>query len=103
MPMTDTARFTSAMTPVWTNNGASEGMSPCTFLTGTQWQAWNGRLAVGMLSGQRIDILQLNGTSIATGSTASLPSARMRALVQGPDGNLYIATDGGEIWQVVPQ
>ncbi len=24
------------------------------------------------------------------------------SLVQGPDGNLYIATDAGEIWRVVP-
>ena len=28
-------------------------------------------------------------------------SAR-RSLVQGPDGNLYVVTDGGEIWRVVP-
>ena len=28
--------------------------------------------------------------------TANLPSARSRALVQGPDGNLYVATDSGE-------
>jgi len=33
---------------------------------------------------------------------ASLPSARYRALTLGPDGNLYVATDAGEIWRVTP-
>jgi glucose/arabinose dehydrogenase len=26
----------------------------------------------------------------------------MRALVQGPDGHLYVAVDEGEIWRVAP-
>jgi glucose/arabinose dehydrogenase len=33
---------------------------------------------------------------------ASLPSTRYRALTLGPDGNLYVATDGGEIWRITP-
>jgi aldose sugar dehydrogenase len=35
-------------------------------------------------------------------ATVDLPSTRTRALVQGPDGNLYTANDDGEIWRVVP-
>ncbi len=105
MPMTDTTRFPNAMRPAWNNGGASEGTGPSTFLSGPQWKDWNGRLAVGIMGGQRIEILHLdaNGNSIASTTASSLPSARMRSLVQGPDGNLYVATDGGEIWRVVPQ
>ena len=103
MPMTDMARFPGAMAPAWANGGASQGMGPATFLSGAQWRAWDGRLAVSIMGGDRTDILQLNAAGMATGSTSSgLPSARMRSLVQGPDGNLYVATDAGEIWRVVP-
>jgi len=103
MPMTDTDRFPDAMRPSWSNNSRSEGMGPSTFLVGPQWKAWNGRLAVGFLRGRRVDILQLDdaGMTVST-TTASLPANRMRSLVQGPDGNLYIAVDENEIWRVVP-
>ena len=104
MPMTDTQRFPGALQPAWTNNGDSQGMGPATFLIGAQWGAWNGRLAVGIMGGTgRVDLLSLDAAGNGTGtSTSGLPPARYRALTQGPDGNLYIATDGGEIWRVTP-
>jgi glucose/arabinose dehydrogenase len=102
MPMTDTARFPSATRPAWVHNGV-RGMGPLSFLSGTQWKAWNGRVAVGIMAANTLQVIELNaaGTGIGT-TTAALPSARMRSLVQGPDGSLYIVTDGGEIWRVVP-
>lgn len=103
MPMTDLTRFPNAMSPIWNNGGASEGTGPAVFLDGPQWRAWNGRLAVGVMRGQRLVILELNTAGNVTGQVnAALPAARYRALTQGPDGNLYIATDGGEIWRVTP-
>lgn len=103
MPMTDLQRFPDAIRPAWTNNGASQGTGPALFLTGDQWGAWNGRLAVGIMGGTRLDILQLDNAGVGQGTTPSgLPSARYRGLTQGPDGNLYVATDGGEIWKVTP-
>ncbi len=101
MPMTDTQRFPDAMRPAWTNNGSSQGMGPATFLVGEQWGAWNGRLAVGIMAGNRLDILALDPGGAGTGTTPSgLPSARYRALTLAADGSLYIATDAGEIWRV---
>lgn len=103
MPMTDVSRFPAAVTPSWTNTGLSQGMGPATFLAGTQWRAWNRRLAVGLMGGQRLVILELNASGNAVSATdATIQAARYRALVQGPDGNLYIATDAGEIWRVTP-
>ena len=103
MPMTDTARFPSAMLPSWTHNSGGRGVGPATFLDGSQWKAWNGRLVVGIMGGERVVVLQLDSAGAATGNvTANLPSARSRSLVQGPDGNLYVVTDAGEIWRVVP-
>jgi len=101
-PMTDLAKFPDAMRPSWNNNGESEGMSPCTFLSGANWKTWDGRLAVGFLRGERIEILQLDKVGRTTGNTtvAGIPSERIRTLVQGPDDALYVATDGGEIWRL---
>ena len=103
MPMTDVARFPNAMRPSWNNDGDSQGMGPAEFLVGTQWGAWNGRLAVGIMGGSRLKILELDSAGTATGVIdASLPNVRYRGLTLGPDGNLYVATDAGEIWRVTP-
>jgi len=102
MPMTDLARFPAALPPAWSNGGASNGMGPATFLVGPQWRAWNGRLAVGLMAGQRLVVLDLDPAGLAIGTlNAPLPIVRYRALTQGPDGALYVVTDAGEIWRVV--
>jgi len=101
-PMTDLARFPEALRPAWTNKGISEGMGSCVFLSGAQWQAWDGRLAVGFLRGGRIEILQIDAAGMTTNTVtiAGIPKERMRSLVQGPDSALYVATDTGEIWRL---
>ncbi|HEY8360595.1 MAG TPA: PQQ-dependent sugar dehydrogenase [Ramlibacter sp.] len=103
MPMTDTQRFPRAMPPSWVYNGDGRGMGTAQFLEGDRWKAWNGRLLVSMMRGQRIAVLQLdaNGMAVAN-ANVDLPSTRTRALVPGPDGSLYTANDDGEIWRVVP-
>ena len=81
-------------------------MGPSTFLTGTQWKDWNGRLVVGIMGGQFTFVLELDAAGMTIGhQTVNLPMARPRSLVQGPDGNLYLVTDSasaGEIWRIVP-
>jgi len=103
MPMTDAQRFPDAMRPSWVHNGSGRGMSAALFLDGDSWKAWNGRLLVSLMRGQRIAALQLDarGMTVAD-ATVDLPDTRTRALVQGPDGNLYTANDDGEIWRVTP-
>jgi glucose/arabinose dehydrogenase len=104
MPMTDTTRFPDALRPSWTNEGKSEGLGPCTFLTGASWGAWEGRLAVGFLAGQRVEVLHLDEAGRTMSHTRlDLPRQRMRALVPDPHGDLYIAVDTGEIWRVTPR
>ena len=103
MPMTDMARCPNAMPARWNNNSASQGMGPAEFLVGSQWRAWNGRLAVGIMAAQRLAILELDAAGTAVSMVdAALPNVRYRALTQGPDGSLYVATDAGEIWRVTP-
>lgn len=104
MPMTDLGRFPNALRPSWQNNGASQGLGPATFLAGDAWRAWNGRLLVGIMGGQRLELLTLDaaGRTVAT-ERVNLPAARYRSLVQAPDGALWIATDAGELWRVTAQ
>ena len=103
MPMTDTVRFPNAMRASWANNGSSQGMGPVQFLSGTKWGAWNGRLAVGIMGGARLEILELDAAGRTIGTTGSgLPATRYRGLTLAPDGDLFVATDAGEIWRVTP-
>ena len=113
MPMTDTKTYPKAMKPAWNNDGLSQGMFSATFLTGPQWKAWNGRMIIGFGGigihgtpvGNRLDVLDVKADgSSASRTTVSLPmpAARFRSLVQGPDGNLYVATDEGSISRLTP-
>lgn len=100
--MTDLGKFPDAMPPSWDNRGESEGMSPCSFLSGEKWGAWNGRLAVGFLRGSRIELLHLDkkGMTTEAARVPGIPSERIRSLVLGPDGDLYVSIDKGEIWRL---
>jgi glucose/arabinose dehydrogenase len=113
MPMTDLRAFPNAMRPAWVNDGMSQGMSSCTFLNGPRWGAWNGRMAVTYLGigihgtpvGNRIDILDVAADGLSSTRTSvplPMPAGRFRSAVQGPDGNLYLGTDTGEIFRLAP-
>ncbi len=113
MPMTDTTTYPNAMKPAWNNDGLSQGMFGATFLSGPQWKGWDGQMIVGLTGigihgtpvGNRLDLLNIaaHGTS-ATRTTVNLPmpAARFRSVVQGPDGNLYVAVDEGTISRLTP-
>jgi len=114
MPMTDLKTYPDAMRPAWNNDGLSQGMFSATFLSGPQWKGWDGRMIVGFAGigmhgtpvGNRLDVLDIAADGLsATRTTVKLPmpAARFRSLVQGPDGNLYVAIDEGTIYRLTPQ
>ena len=99
--MTDLQRFPNAMRPSWNNNERSQGTGAVAFLEGPQWGAWNGRLAVGLMRDQRLDVLTLDARGMASGvETAKLPALRLRSLVPGPDGALRASTDDGQVLRI---
>jgi glucose/arabinose dehydrogenase len=61
---------------------------------------------VAFLAGTRIDILRLgeDGSLASTTSVFGNVGTRLRAVVMGPEGDLYVSTDGkfggDEIWRV---
>ncbi|MCU0635846.1 MAG: PQQ-dependent sugar dehydrogenase [Gemmatimonadaceae bacterium] len=106
--MTDLVKFPTAMRPTWTTGGSSFGMSGCGFITGPQWRDWDGALVVSLLSGRRAEVLRLNADGTTATNTPILSVGdRIRAVTQGPDGSLYVLTDGkaggDEIWRVTPR
>jgi aldose sugar dehydrogenase len=113
MPMTDLKTYPKAMKPAWNNDGLSQGMMSATFLTGSQWKGWDGKLIVGFAGigihgtpvGNRLDVLDISADGLSAKRTTvnlPMPAARFRSLVQGPDGNLYVATDEGAISRLTP-
>jgi glucose/arabinose dehydrogenase len=114
MPMTDLRAFPNAMKPAWNNDGLSQGMSSATFLSGKQWKDWDGKMLVSFMGigihgtpvGNRLEVLDIGADGLSAKKTTvalPVPAGRFRAAVQGPDGNLYVATDEGDIFRMTPK
>jgi glucose/arabinose dehydrogenase len=82
---------------------APSGMA---FYTGDLFPAWKGDLFVGGLASERVSRLTLNGERI-TGEEWLFHELgeRIRDVVQGPDGALWLLTDNdkGRVLKVVPR
>jgi glucose/arabinose dehydrogenase len=108
-PMSDSVKFPAVLRPTWTTGGVSEGMAGCGFVSGAAWRGWDGALVVGLLAGRRVQVLRLSddGRAVLLSARALEFGDRIRGVTQGPDGALYVATDGktggDEIWRVAPR
>jgi glucose/arabinose dehydrogenase len=79
----------------------SQGLGPCTFLSGPQWKDWDGALMVGIMAAKQTEVLQIDKEGrISKRTIPALPAERARSLVPGPDGVLYVVTDEGSIWKI---
>ena len=113
MPMTDLKTYPDAMKPAWNNDGLSQGMSSCVFLNNPKWKTWNGQMVVGFMGigihgtpvGNRLDVLNIPPDGLSAKRTTiplPMPAGRFRTVVQGPDGDLYVGTDQGDIYRLSP-
>lgn len=106
VPMTDLSKFPDAVPAVWSSGAPPIAPSGATILTGSQWSGWEDALAIAALRGNQLRVLGFtgDGTAVEQEWTAITDRGRLRSAVQGPDGNLYIATDSssGSILRVVP-
>jgi aldose sugar dehydrogenase len=68
--------------------------SGAAFYTGDKFPAWRGSLLVGALAGSLVARLDIRGGKV-TGETRYLENfgKRIRDVVQGPDGYVYLLTD----------
>ncbi|MGE0351410.1 PQQ-dependent sugar dehydrogenase [Hydrogenophaga sp.] len=81
---------------VWTG-GQKSSIAPSgmAFFTGPQPSHWYGSLFVGALAGQALWRLQLDGTRVVGRERLlAARNERIRDVRQGPEGRLYLLTDG---------
>jgi glucose/arabinose dehydrogenase len=87
----------------WDPNIAPSGM---TFYTGDLFPAWKGNVFVGALAGTALVRLTVDGEKV-TGEERLLRDRkqRIRDVNQGPDGALYLLTDGpkGSLLKITPK
>jgi glucose/arabinose dehydrogenase len=87
----------------WTPDIAPAGIA---FYTGKQFPSWQGDLFVASLVGKSVIRLVLNNDRVVTEERLlSELNTRVRGVATGPDGALYVLTDGngGKILRVVPK
>ena len=106
VPMTDLTKFPTARPAVWSSGSPTIAPSGGTILSGTRWAGWDKALVMAVLKGQQLRVLGLtaDGRAVEQQWTRLTDRGRLRVAVQGPDGNLYVATDSatGAILRVVP-
>lgn len=77
----------------------STAPSGLAFYSGNAFPEWQGNVFSGALAGTTLwrTVLDGNGTAVSRQEVASVKAlgARIRDVRQGPDGNLYLLTDGG--------
>jgi glucose/arabinose dehydrogenase len=89
----------------WDPNIAPSGM---TFYTGSLFPQWRNSLFIGGLAGQALVRLTVEGEKVVGEErllTDMQPRERIRDVVQGPDGALYLLTDNanGRILKLAPK
>jgi glucose/arabinose dehydrogenase len=105
VPMTDLARFPGAMRPEWTSGFPTIAPSGGTFVTSSLWGDFTGRMAVALLKGQQLWLIDVAPGSRDTGGPIVTGIGRLRVAVESPfDGRLYVLTDAdpGQILQITP-
>ena len=87
----------------WTPDIAPAGIG---FYSGKLFPAWQGNLFVAELVGRCLVHLVINGERVTAEERLLTDlNARIRGVNQGPDGALYVLTDGngGKILRLVPK
>lgn len=97
-PMTDLQRFPRAIPARWSSGYPTVATSGAVFLEGSPWGAWDGALAVAALKGQRLLIFPFAGGVLEAPVVPGVlygTYGRLRTVVLGPDGALYVTTANG--------
>ncbi len=74
------------------------------FVTSDKYPEWKNNLLVGALAGQQIQRLVLDGNKVVHTEKLLQDMARFRDIRQGPDGYIYVLTEGpGQFFRIVPE
>lgn len=72
---------------------------------GNLFSGWKGKLLVGALKQQHLNVVSLDSKGKASDEEKLLRSlnARIRNVIEAADGSLFIATDAGAIYRITPE
>ena len=91
--------------PVWSSGGSTIATSGAAFTNGAQWQDFNGHLWVSQLKERDVRRFALDtpGTGLAAPIQTLFDGSwgRLRGMVSGPGGQLYVTTSNGNNDQVI--
>ena len=107
VPMTDTDKFPDAIEAIVSTGSPTLAYSGAEFVQGGAWSDWNGALVVATLKAQHLHLYFIDEEGNATdGGRWIEDRGRLRSPRMGPDGLLYVTTDGsagsGEVLRVAP-
>ena len=93
--------------PIWTSGTATYATSGAAFVTGDRWGSWSGSLFIATLKEQDLRRFEVSGTNVVPKEVLyDQKYGRLRSLVLGSDGALYLTTSNGSgdrIVRVAPQ
>jgi glucose/arabinose dehydrogenase len=105
VPMTNFALGANVMAPQWSSGFPTIAPSGGTFVTSSLWGDRAGQMAVAVLKGQQLRMINLNPGVTEAGGVIISNLGRLRVAVESPfDGRLYVLTDSanGAIVQITP-
>ncbi len=106
VPMTD-PDIPNVVEAAFSTGRPTLAYSGCEFIEGAQWANWDGALAVATLKAEHLHIYFVDADGNATDGGRFIENeGRLRSPRMGPDGLLYVTTDGGgssgEVLRVSP-
>ena len=84
----------------WDPSIAPSGM---TFVTSDMYPEWNGDLLVGSLKFNYLVLCDIENNTITDEAILFEEIGRVRSVEQGPDGYIYVGTEGNGIVRIVPK
>jgi len=82
----------------------SIGICGMAFITSSEFKSWQGNLLVSGLASQKLYRCVLEGNKIISESVLLENSGRVRNVIQGPDGSVYVSVENpGRIIQIRPK
>jgi aldose sugar dehydrogenase len=95
--MTDKELYPTAIEPIWVSGAKTIAPSGMTFVTGRKWQKMEGMIAMAVLKGKQLRMLELDSSGKLKTEYVLFENefGRIRSAVMGPEDDLYLTTDNG--------